>query len=57
MDEFLSFYIDGEWVRPAGRPMLDVINPADGETFARIALGTAEDVDQAVDAARRAFAS
>jgi aldehyde dehydrogenase (NAD+) len=57
MDEFLSFYIDGEWVRPAGRPTLDVINPADGETFARIALGTAEDVDQAVDAAQRSFAS
>ncbi|MBO1905418.1 aldehyde dehydrogenase family protein [Microvirga sp. 3-52] len=57
MDEFLSFYIDGEWVRPVGRPTLDITNPANEATFARIALGTAEDVDQAVSAARRAFAS
>jgi aldehyde dehydrogenase (NAD+) len=48
----LSYYIDGRWVRPAGRPTLDVINPADEEVFARISLGTAEDVDQAVGAAR-----
>jgi aldehyde dehydrogenase (NAD+) len=57
MDEYLSFYVDGQWVTPAGRRTLDVINPANEEAFARIALGTAEDVDQAVGAAQRAFAS
>lgn len=57
MDEYLSFYIGGEWIRPVGRPALDVINPATEEAFARIALGTAEDVDQAVGAAQRTFAS
>lgn len=57
MDEYLSFYIGGEWVRPVGRPALDVINPATEKAFARIALGTAEDIDQAVSAAHHSFAS
>jgi aldehyde dehydrogenase (NAD+) len=57
MDEYLSFYIDGQWVKPESRQTLDVINPANEEAFARIALGTAEDVDKAVSAAQRAFAS
>ena len=35
----------------------DVINPATEEPAGRIAMGSAEDVNRAVDAARRAFAS
>ncbi|MCH7673239.1 MAG: aldehyde dehydrogenase family protein [Proteobacteria bacterium] len=50
-----KFYIDGEWVLPANRPTLDVINPATEEAFATISLGTAEDVDTAAKAARAAF--
>lgn len=57
MDEHLSFYIDGQWVQPEGRRTLDVINPATEESFARIALGTEADVDNAVSAAKRAFPS
>jgi aldehyde dehydrogenase (NAD+) len=57
MDEYLSFYIDGEWVRLVGCPALDITNPANEATFARIALGTAEDVDQAVSAARRVLST
>ncbi|HZH51494.1 MAG TPA: aldehyde dehydrogenase family protein [Microvirga sp.] len=57
MNEHLSFYIDGQWVKPEGRRTLDVINPATEEPFARIALGTAADVDMAVAAAKRAFTS
>jgi aldehyde dehydrogenase (NAD+) len=57
MNEHLSFYIDGKWVQPEGRQTLDVINPATEEPFARIALGTASDVDGAVAAAKRAFPS
>lgn len=34
---------------------IDVLNPANGETIARIVSGTAEDVDRAVSAARAAF--
>ena len=57
MKEFLQFYIDGEWVDPAMANTLDVINPATEEAVARISLGSAEDVDRAVAAAKRAFAA
>lgn len=50
-----KFYINGEWVLPANRSTLDVINPATEEAFATISLGTAEDVDAAARAARAAF--
>jgi aldehyde dehydrogenase (NAD+) len=51
----LKFYIDGKWVEPTEPDRLDVINPANEETVAQIALGSAEDIDVAVLAARRAF--
>ena len=51
-----SFYIDGKWVAPIkGVRPLDVINPATEMPCASIALGSAADVDMAVDAARTAF--
>lgn len=50
-----KFYINGEWVEPAGRETIDIINPATEEAFATISMGTAEDVDAAAKAARAAF--
>ncbi|WP_062786664.1 aldehyde dehydrogenase family protein [Novosphingobium capsulatum] len=55
MREYTRFYIDGQWVEPAGQETLDVLNPATEAVAGRIALGTAADVDKAVHAARRAF--
>ncbi|GFE83248.1 aldehyde dehydrogenase [Steroidobacter agaridevorans] len=49
------FFIDGEWVSPAGRRESLVINPATEQPVGQILLGTAEDVDAAVKAARAAF--
>ncbi len=57
MDHFAKLYIDGQWVDPVVPGFLDVINPATEEPCARIATGTAADVDRAVAAARRAFTS
>ncbi len=57
MQEKLQFYIDGAWVDPIEAKTLDVINPATEEPIARIALGSAKDVDVAVVAARKAFAT
>ena len=57
MRESLKFFIDGEWVEPAELKTLDVINPATEQVCGRIALGGAADVDHAVKAARKAFAS
>ncbi len=44
-------FIGGEWVRPQLNEMLDDINPATGEVFARSAFGGAEDIARAVDRA------
>ncbi|HKP61912.1 MAG TPA: aldehyde dehydrogenase family protein [Polyangiales bacterium] len=52
-----KFYIDGAWVAAQGRGSLDIINPATEEVIGQVALGTGEDVDKAVQAARRAFES
>ena len=52
-----QFYIDGEWVDPLEPSNLEVINPATEESAATISVGTFDDVDLAVKAARRAFDS
>src|SRR6476620_12076127 len=55
--EKLKFYIDGAWINPAAPSTLGIVNPATEEIFARISLGSKLDVDRAVKAARRAFAT
>jgi aldehyde dehydrogenase (NAD+) len=57
MRDYLKFYIDGRWVDPATPKTLDVINPATEQVAGRISLGAQADVDAAVAAARRAFAT
>jgi aldehyde dehydrogenase (NAD+) len=57
MREHLKFYINGQWVDPVDLKTLDVINPATEQVAGRIALGSAADVDRAVKAARKAFAT
>jgi aldehyde dehydrogenase (NAD+) len=47
--------IGGRDVAASDGATLDVVSPVDGSLFARIASGTAEDVDAAVKAARGAF--
>ncbi|UCF94903.1 MAG: NAD-dependent succinate-semialdehyde dehydrogenase [Desulfobacterales bacterium] len=47
--------IDGEWVDAESREYIDVINPANEETFARVPRATATDVNRALEAAQRAF--
>jgi len=57
MRDNLDFYIDGAWVPPVTPHTLDVINPATETVAGRISLGTADDVNHAVAAAKRAFAT
>ncbi len=57
MREYLKFYINGAWVDPVTPKTLDVINPATEKSAGRISMGSAADVDHAVMAARKAFAS
>ena len=47
-------YIDGRWVEASGADELDVVNPATEETIARVPQANVDDVERAVDAARRA---
>src|SRR5262249_25759633 len=51
------FYIDGAWHDRADAPRIPVTNPYSEEVFGHIAAGSVADVDLAVAAARRAFAS
>ncbi|HWK48960.1 MAG TPA: aldehyde dehydrogenase family protein, partial [Steroidobacter sp.] len=57
MREYLKFYIDGKWVDPIEPKTVNTINPATEAVSGTIALGTAADVDRAVKAARKAFAT
>jgi aldehyde dehydrogenase (NAD+) len=57
MRDYTKFYIDGAWVDPVEAKRLDVINPATEEVAGVISMGGVADVDKAVLAARKAFAS
>ncbi|MBL8150775.1 MAG: aldehyde dehydrogenase family protein [Blastocatellia bacterium] len=50
-----KIYINGEWVASTGTDRIDVINSTTEEVMGQIPNGTAEDVDRAVAAAKKAF--
>ena len=47
-----KFYIDGKWVNPQQKKDLLVIDPSTEENCAVISLGSAEDINIAVNAAK-----
>ncbi|PKR85043.1 aldehyde dehydrogenase [Heyndrickxia camelliae] len=47
-------FIDGEWVVSEKEQYAPIKNPANGETLGEVALSTAEDVERAVAAAKKA---
>jgi len=51
------FYIDGQWLPPAGQDRCTLVDPSTEQPVAQIAMGDETDVARAVAAARRAFAS
>ena len=52
-----KFYINGQWVAPKNSGEIQVIDPATEKNCAVISLGSADDVNVAVIAARKAFES
>ncbi len=50
-----GLYIDGQFVEALDGATLDVLNPHDGAILAQVSEGGPDDIDRAVDAARRAF--
>lgn len=55
MSHHLQFYINGKWVDPVTPRTHTVINPSTEQACAEISMGSAADVDRAVQAARKAF--
>lgn len=59
LSDFLTgtkkLYIGGKWVDSASGKTFDTVNPATGEVLATVAEAGPEDVDRAVNAARKAF--
>lgn len=51
----VGHFIDGVWEPTVGRDLIEVDNPADGSLVGAVTAGDADDVDRAVEAARRAF--
>ena len=52
----IGHWVDGRESADGAERLGDVYNPATGETTARVALASAEDVDRAVESSQRAFA-
>ena len=50
-----GLFIDGRETPAPSHEQIDVLNPATGEVIARIAHGTGQDVDRAIQSAQRAF--
>lgn len=53
--EIKKNYIDGQWIEGTSGKVIDVINPATGEIFARVSESSVEDVRRAIAAARKSF--
>ncbi len=53
-----NFYIDGAWVEPVGAHTVHpVVSPGDESVVGEVMMGSADDVNRAVAAARKAFDS
>ncbi|MBW3563505.1 MAG: aldehyde dehydrogenase family protein [Acidobacteria bacterium] len=57
LDDRYGHFIGGSMVPPAKGRWFETINPATEATLAEVAEGTAEDIDRAVAAARKAYRS
>ena len=57
MKDYRQFYINGQWVKPLVKQDYAVLNPATEQEIATISLGSSQDVDVAVSAAKNAFAT
>jgi aldehyde dehydrogenase len=55
--ERYDHFIGGQWVAPESGEYFDNISPIDGMAFTQAARGNAKDIDKAIDAAHKAFAT
>ncbi|MFX1578175.1 MAG: CoA-acylating methylmalonate-semialdehyde dehydrogenase [Promethearchaeota archaeon] len=52
----LKNYINGEWVESNSTDIREVLNPATGGVIAKVPMSTAEETEEAIRAAKKAFA-
>jgi aldehyde dehydrogenase (NAD+) len=57
MKTITTHYIDGSFVEPHGREVMDIIKPTNGRLIGRVTLADEEDTRRAIAAAKRAFVS
>ena len=57
MENKKNFYINGKWVTPKSKEEIKVIDPATEENCAVITLGNKDNVNDAVNAAKKAYSS
>ncbi|MDJ0321191.1 gamma-aminobutyraldehyde dehydrogenase [Pseudarthrobacter sp. PS3-L1] len=57
MVQTLQNFINGQFVTPAGTDTLEIVNPATGDVVATSPVSVASDVDDAISAAKAAFAT
>ncbi|MCW3641108.1 MULTISPECIES: aldehyde dehydrogenase family protein [Burkholderia] len=55
MQSYVRLFIDGRWVAPVQGRTFETLDPSDETVIAQVGAATAEDIDAAVRAARRAF--
>ncbi len=55
MKQIIKNYIGGEFVNPTNDEWIDNLNPSNGEVYGKIPNSSAEDIQMAVDAAKKAF--
>lgn len=53
--EIKKNFINGEWVEGTSGKVIDVINPATGEVFAKVSESSIEDVRKAINVAKESF--
>jgi aldehyde dehydrogenase (NAD+) len=55
MNTITRHYIDGAFVEPHGREVMDIIKPTNGQVIGRVTLADEEDTRRAIAAAKSAF--
>lgn len=50
-----EFFLGGEWVKPSGTAVLEVVSPSTEDVVGEVPVSTIVDMDRAVAAARAAF--
>ena len=51
----LQYYVDGQWKKSSTDKYMDIYNPSTGEVTAQTPCCTADEVGEAIAAAKKAF--